>query len=95
MSHNPSIADDESARKDAFFQRLGSISDEMIAAFGRDFAMGALVLAARFIAERGRADAGAEDRAEVRAEDRAEDRATSALAGAATEPSGPAASVRV
>ncbi|WP_171034106.1 hypothetical protein [Lichenicoccus roseus] len=42
---------DESSSKDGFFERLGLLSDEMIAAHGKDFTMGALVLAARFIAE--------------------------------------------
>jgi hypothetical protein len=42
----------EHLSKDQFFERLGAIGDEMIAAYGKDFAMGALVLAARFIAER-------------------------------------------
>jgi hypothetical protein len=42
----------EHLTKDEFFERLGAIGDEMIAAYGKDFAMGALVLAARFIAER-------------------------------------------
>ena len=42
----------EPQTKDQFFERLGAIGDEMIAAYGKDFAMGALVLAARFIAER-------------------------------------------
>lgn len=37
--------------KDAFFVRVGRIAEEMIAAHGRDFAMGTLILAARFIAE--------------------------------------------
>lgn len=37
--------------KDRFFEQLGLLADEMIAAHGKDFAMGALVLAARFIAE--------------------------------------------
>ncbi|QIE28186.1 hypothetical protein SBC1_62910 (plasmid) [Caballeronia sp. SBC1] len=41
----------EHLSKDQFFEQLGAIGDEMIAAYGRDFAMGALVLAARFIAE--------------------------------------------
>jgi hypothetical protein len=46
--------------KDVFFAQLARLSDEMIAAYDKDFAMGALVLAARFIAERDRAasDAG-------------------------------------
>lgn len=42
---------DETTTKDAFFGQLALISDAMIAAHGKDFAMGALVLAARFIAE--------------------------------------------
>ena len=42
----------EHLTKDQFFERLGAIGDEMIEAYGKDFAMGALVLAARFIAER-------------------------------------------
>lgn len=41
----------EVTTKDEFFARLARISDEMIAAYDKDFAMGALVLAARFIAE--------------------------------------------
>ena len=45
-------SDDESARKDALFGRLAALSDEMIAAFGEDFTMGALLLAARYIAGR-------------------------------------------
>lgn len=43
--------------KDVFFAQLARLSDEMIAAYDKDFAMGALVLAARFIAERDRTDA--------------------------------------
>ena len=41
---------DESS-KDRFFERLGVLAEEMIEVHGKDFAMGALVLAARFIAE--------------------------------------------
>lgn len=37
--------------KDYFFSQLGKIADEMVAAHGKEFAMGAMVLAARFIAE--------------------------------------------
>ncbi len=37
--------------KDAFFQRIALIGEEMIAAHGRDFATGAFVLAARWISE--------------------------------------------
>ncbi len=40
-----------SASKDAFFERLGRLAEEMIAAHGKDFTMGTLILAARFIAE--------------------------------------------
>ena len=45
--------------KDIFFAQLARLSDEMIAAYDKDFAMGALVLAARFIAERDRTEANA------------------------------------
>ncbi|PZP66028.1 hypothetical protein [Methylorubrum populi] len=41
----------ENESKDAFFQELAELSERMIAAHGRDFSMGALVLAARFIAD--------------------------------------------
>lgn len=54
---------DDIPSKDVFFEQLGRISDAMIAAYGKDFAMGALVLAARYIAEgesRARAAAAAE-----------------------------------
>ena len=42
---------DTAKDKDHYFAQLARIADEMTAAYGRDFAMGALVLAARFIAE--------------------------------------------
>lgn len=42
---------EEAQSKDALFQRLGKLTEEMIAAHGKDFAMGTLILAARFIAE--------------------------------------------
>ncbi|MGI9406650.1 MAG: hypothetical protein ACR2O4_09785 [Hyphomicrobiaceae bacterium] len=42
---------DEEKSKDVFFQKLATLSQEMIEAHGKDFSMGALVLAARFIAE--------------------------------------------
>lgn len=42
-------ADEQS--KDAFFQRIAMIGEEMIAAHGREFATGAFVLAARWIGE--------------------------------------------
>ncbi len=41
----------EEESKDLFFQKLEAISREMIDSHGKDFAMGALVLAARWIAE--------------------------------------------
>jgi len=41
----------EEQSKDEFFQRIARISEEMIAAHGRDFATGAFVLAARWISE--------------------------------------------
>jgi hypothetical protein len=42
----------EQARsKDAFFIQLAEIAEAMIAAHGRDFATGALVLSAKFVAE--------------------------------------------
>ena len=41
----------EEESKDRFFRRLAEIAEEMVAAHGKDFAMGALVLAARWIAE--------------------------------------------
>ena len=42
---------EEGVSKDRLFEKLGNVADEMIAAHGKDFTMGALVLAARFIAE--------------------------------------------
>jgi hypothetical protein len=44
-------ATDEDRSKDAFFVRLGELAEAMIARHGKDFTMGTLVLAARFIAE--------------------------------------------
>jgi hypothetical protein len=44
-------ATDEDRSKDAFFIRLAELAEAMIARHGKDFAMGTLVLAARFIAE--------------------------------------------
>ena len=43
----------DTTTKDGFFEQLAKLSDDMAAQYGRDFAMGSLVLAARFIAERG------------------------------------------
>lgn len=42
---------DEEKSKDIFFDKLATLSQEMIEAHGREFSMGALVLAARFIAD--------------------------------------------
>lgn len=42
---------DEERSKDAFFQRIALVAEEMIAAHGREFATGAFVLAARWISE--------------------------------------------
>jgi hypothetical protein len=42
---------EEDRSKDAFFVRLAELAEAMIAAHGKDFAIGTLVLAAKFIAE--------------------------------------------
>ena len=47
----PDATTDEDRSKDAFFGRLAEVAEAMIARHGKDFAMGTLVLAARFIAE--------------------------------------------
>lgn len=41
----------EDESKDEFFERLAKLSEEMVTKHGKDFSMGALVLAARWIAE--------------------------------------------
>lgn len=41
----------EAESKDQFFKQLAELSERMIAAHGKEFSMGALVLAARFVAE--------------------------------------------
>ncbi|AND89031.1 MULTISPECIES: hypothetical protein [Bradyrhizobium] len=41
----------EAESKDQFFKELAELSERMIAAHGKEFSMGALVLAARFIVE--------------------------------------------
>jgi len=41
----------EELSKDLFFTKLANLSTEMINEHGKDFTMGALLLAARFIAE--------------------------------------------
>ena len=50
-SPKPAELTDEERSKDAFFQRIALIGEEMIAAHGRDFATGGFVLAARWISE--------------------------------------------
>jgi hypothetical protein len=42
---------EEDRSKDEFFVKLTYVAEAMVAAHGKDFAMGALVLTARFIAE--------------------------------------------
>ena len=42
---------EEDRSKDEFFVKLAHVAEAMVAAHGKDFAMGALVLSARFIAE--------------------------------------------
>ena len=54
------MSNDPSKSKDDYFRRLAEISDEMIAAHGRDFAIGTLVLAARFVAQHAAPDASGE-----------------------------------
>ncbi len=41
----------EEQSKDEFFRQLAELSEEMVLKHGKDFSMGALVLAARWIAE--------------------------------------------
>ena len=41
----------EEISKDEFFKKLANLSTDMIKEHGKDFTMGALLLAARFIAE--------------------------------------------
>jgi hypothetical protein len=41
----------EEISKDEFFKKLANLSTEMIKEHGKDFTMGALLLAARFIAD--------------------------------------------
>jgi hypothetical protein len=56
--------------KDAFFVRLAEIAEAMIARHGKDFAMGTLLLSARFVAEGrpliNRADGGEENKKSVK-----------------------------
>ena len=45
------MSKEEENSKDRFFAEIGAVAEKMIAAHGKDFAMGTLVLAARWIAE--------------------------------------------
>ena len=45
------LLSEEDRSKDEFFVKLAQVAEAMVAAHGKDFAMGALVLTARFIAE--------------------------------------------
>ena len=47
----PTEPSEEQRSKDEFFRRLAIVGEDMIAAHGKEFAMGALILLARFIAE--------------------------------------------
>jgi hypothetical protein len=47
----PAELNEEDRSKDEFFSKTGALAEAMIAAHGKDFAIGTLVLAAKFIAE--------------------------------------------
>jgi hypothetical protein len=47
-----SATDQTEESKDLFFAEIAALAERMIAEHGRDFTMGAFVLAARFIAEK-------------------------------------------
>ena len=47
----PTDMSEEDRSKEEFFVKLADISESMIAAHGKEFAMGVLIIAARFIAE--------------------------------------------
>lgn len=42
---------EEDRSKDAFYAQVGKIAEQMIEKHGKDFAMGVLIIGARFIAE--------------------------------------------
>jgi hypothetical protein len=50
MTAQPRLTPEEES-KDAFFRQIADVAQAMIAAHGKDFATGALVLAARWVAE--------------------------------------------
>ncbi|WP_240535714.1 hypothetical protein [Bradyrhizobium sp. STM 3809] len=47
----PAEPTEEDRSKDAFFAQVGEIAEAMIARHGNEFAIGTLVLAAKFVAE--------------------------------------------
>ena len=47
----PTDLSEEDRSKDEFFVKLADLAESMIAAHGKEFAMGVLIIAARFIAE--------------------------------------------
>ncbi|MBX2885177.1 MAG: hypothetical protein KTR32_34790 [Granulosicoccus sp.] len=49
--NNAVLDREEQESKDEFFERVAKVANEMIESHGKDFAMGTLVLAARFIAD--------------------------------------------
>ena len=49
-AENTSLGDEDRS-KDEFYEKVAGLANAMIAAHGTEFAMGTLVLAARFIAE--------------------------------------------
>jgi hypothetical protein len=51
VARDAELLTEEDRSKDEFFVKLADVAEAMIAVHGKDFAMGALVLTARFIAE--------------------------------------------
>ena len=51
VSPQPPELSEEDRSKDAFFAQVAELAEAMLARHGRDFAIGTLVLAAKFIAE--------------------------------------------
>ncbi len=50
IEHDSTGLSEDDLNKDEFFRRVAEIADEMCAAHGKEFAMGTLVLAARWVA---------------------------------------------
>jgi hypothetical protein len=50
-SPQQSVLSEEDRSKDAFFVQIAEVAEAMIARHGKDFAIGTLVLSAKFIAE--------------------------------------------